>query len=198
MTMKTSRYISGAALAWLLGAGLACGQTATYSFDSAQWSAGASTPFLNMAPDTGGLPALRATFRSSPTAGAYVIGAALVNPSFSGQCLYQPGPYTGNTLTITLSLPVNSLHLDFAQHGPGHFDFTSATGTASTLTATQSGSLDFQSATAFTQFSLAAVAGDNSLMPFAIDNLSMTVPEPSSVALVGLGAAALGLVRRRK
>jgi hypothetical protein len=34
-------------------------------------------------------------------------------------------------------------------------------------------------------------------MPFGIDNLVMVIPEPSAFALVGLGAVALLMARRR-
>jgi hypothetical protein len=88
------------------------------------------------------------------------------------------------------------VHLDFEQFAPGHFDLTSAAGTASTSTATQIGSLDFQSTTSFTQFSLAAFDTGNSPIPLGIDNLVMTVPEPSTFALLGLAAAVLMIARR--
>ena len=200
VTMKISQFVSSVALALMLDAGFASAQTALYTFESPQWVVGAPTPFLNMSPDSApGLPTFRASFTSSPTAGAIIVGTLLVNPSFSGKDLYQPAPpFPGNTLTITVSQPIRSVHLDFEQFAPGHFDLTSTAGTASTSTVTQIGSLDFQSTTSFTQFSLAAFDTGNSPIPLGIDNLVMTVPEPSSLAMVGLGAAALMVARRRR
>ena len=198
--MKYSRFVSSAALALLLDVGFACAQTATYTFESPQWVAGATTPFLNMFPDTApGLPTFRASFTSSPTVGAFSVSTFAVNPLFSGQNLTQPAPpFSGETLTITLSRPIRSLHLDFQQFAPGHFDLTSAAGTASTLVSVPTiGSLDFQGITSFTSFSLAAFDSNNGPIPLGIDNLVMTIPEPSTFALVGQGAAALMTARRR-
>jgi hypothetical protein len=197
--MKKFPFLHNAMLAVLLSSGVARAQTATYNFDSPQWVPGAATPLLNMAPDISvGLPGFRASFTSGPAAGGFSIGSFIVNnPSFSGQNLTQGGLPPGDTLTITLNQPIKSVHLDFQQFAPGHFDFTSAAGTASATTATQAGSLDFHSATGFTQFTLAAFYIDNSSIPMGIDNLVMTVPEPSSLTLAGLGACTL-LIRRRR
>jgi hypothetical protein len=197
--MKISRYLLNTVLALSLAGGFACAQTATYTFDSPQWVLGAATPLLSMAPDSAlGLPGFHASFTSSPSAGAFSIWTFSVNPAFSGQNLFQGGLPPGDTLTITLSQPITSVHLDFEQFAPGHFDLSSTAGTASATTGSQAGSLDFHSATAFTQFTLAAFALDNSPIPMGIDNLVLTVPEPSTLALAGLGTWAMMLYRCRK
>jgi hypothetical protein len=199
--MRIPQFASSVALTLFLSAGFASAQKATYTFESSQWVLGATTPFLNMSPDIApGLPTFRASFTSSPTAGAFSVGTFAVNPSFSGQNLTQPAPpFPGETLTITLSQPIRSVHLDFQQFAPGHFDLTSAAGTLSIPVSVPTiAGLDFQGATSFTQFSLTAYSTANSPIPLGIDNLVMTIPEPSVAALVGLGAAGLMMARRRR
>ena len=196
--MKISQLVSSTVLLLTLGAGLACAQTATYTFDSAQWVLGTSTPLLNMAPDSAsGLAGFRAGFTASPTAGGLIIGSGPLSVSFSGQYLYQPGPAVGDTLTITLNQPIRSVHLDFAQFAPGRFDLTSSAGTASIIVSAQAGILDFQGVNDFTQFSLEAFTSDNSPIPLALDNLVLGVPEPSALALLGLGTGVVAVLRRR-
>jgi hypothetical protein len=197
--MKISQFVSISALALLLPAVSASAQTVTYTFEAPQWVVGADTPFLNMEPDSApGLPIFRASFTSGPTAGKFGVSNFSVNPLFSGQNLTQLGLPPGNALTITLSQPIRAVHLDFQTFAPGHLDLTSSAGTASAFTDTQAGSLDFQSAAAFSQFTLAAFSIDNRAVPMGIDNLVMTVPEPSLLALAGVGAVALMISRRRK
>jgi hypothetical protein len=117
--MKIPRFAFSVALTSFLSAGFASAQTATYTFESSQWVLGATTPFLNMSPDNApGLPTFRTSFTSSPTAGAFSVSTFAVNPLFSGQNLTQPAPpFPGNTLTVSLSQPIRSVHLDFQQLG---------------------------------------------------------------------------------
>jgi len=196
---RISKPLLAAVLTLSVNAGFAFVPTAIYTFDSSPWVVGATTPLLNMAPDTAsGLPAFRASFTSSPTVGAFSVGTLRLNPSFSGNNLYQPGLPPGETLTITLSQPINSVHLDFQQFAPGHFDLTSAAGNASASTDSQIGSLDFHSNVPFTQFTLAAFYLESTPIPLGIDNLVLAVPEPSTLTMVGLGAFAWVICRRRK
>jgi hypothetical protein len=194
--MKTSHLIF-AMLALLLQAALALAQTATYTFESPQWVLGNTSPFLDMSPDTApGLPTFSASFTSSPDDGGFAVTGPWINPSFSGQTLVEYGPYQ-DTLTITLSQPIKSVHMDFVLFAPGHFDLTSEAGTASVFTETTMGSLDFQGTTSFSEFSLVAIDSYDNTVPFAMDNLVMTIPEPSTLALVGLGAVGLMIARQR-
>jgi hypothetical protein len=57
---------------------------------------------------------------------------------------------------------------------------------------------DFRSTASFTRFRLAAFDTRNSSIPLGIDNLAMTIPEPATFALTGLGAAKLMILRRRR
>jgi hypothetical protein len=190
--------VSGLFLALLFHAVCAQGQTAIYTFDSPQWVVGSTTPLLNMVPDGGsGLPSFRASFTSYPSAGAFSIWTFILNPLFSGNNLGQGGLPPGDTLNITLSQPVSAVHLDFEQFAPGYLRFTSPAGAINATTDSQIGSLDFQGSASFTQFSLFAIDTSNNAIPFAIDNLVLAVPEPSAVALCGVGAACLSFWCRR-
>jgi hypothetical protein len=172
----------------------AISQTATYTFESPQWVVNQSSPFLNKTPDSG-WSALLANFTSGPGVPMTVRNMAL-SPSFSGNCLMQLGVPGDNanssTLTVSLSAPVNSVRVDFSLFSPGHLDFSSAAGSTSQDTSPTMpvGTLNFTSPTAFTQFSLAGFNNSNGRLLFSIDNLTVSVPEPGSAALllIGLGA----------
>ena len=196
--MKAFLRLSSCSLALFLHALLAQAQTAIYNFDSPQWVLNSITPLLNMAPDAGSAPlGFKASFTSYPTAGAFSIWTFSLNPLFSGNNLGQPGNPPGDVLTITLSQPIRSVHLDFEQFAPGYLRLGSSAGAINATTASQIGSLDFQGSTSFTQFNLQAIDTSNNGIPFGIDNLVLTIPEPSITALVGVSAACL-LLRRRK
>ena len=201
--MKITRSLSGAAFCLFFGAGFTWAQTVTYNFDTSQWVLGATTPFLNMSPDTTSDPTtFQASFTSSGPA-QFAVTTAFGNPSFSGQVLIISSFPDTPTLIITLSEPINSVQMDFLIHDPGHFDLTSPAGSTSVvLPVSTAGSLYFQSATGFTQFSVVGIGafaiGDRP-EPFAIDNLRMTlVPEPSALAFVFTGAGTLLLAGRRR
>jgi hypothetical protein len=195
--MKTSHSISSVVLALLLPAFSACAQSATFNFDSAQWVEGSVSPYLNMAPDTAqGFTNLRASFTSSPDQDAFGIHEFGINPSFSWLALLEYGSYF-DTLTVSLSEPVNSVSLDFVLSLPGHLDFLSEAGTTSVLSDDYGvGSLSFRSPTSFSEFSLVGKYEDWTVQ-FAMDNLVVAVPEPCTFALAGVGTIALMVVRRR-
>jgi hypothetical protein len=196
--MKTLLPLSSCTFALVLSAVLAQAQTAIYTFDSPKWVLNSTTPFLNMTPDGGSPPVgFAASFASSPTAAAFAIWTFAINPSFSGNNLGQPGNPPGDVLTITLNQPISGVHLDFEQFAPGYLALTSLVGGVNATTATQIGNLDFQPGASFTQFTLASYNTSGGPIPLAIDNLVLTIPEPSAMALAGLGAACLLLLRRK-
>jgi hypothetical protein len=192
--MKLFLRLSSCSLAVLLHAVLAPAQTAIYTFDSPQWVLNSITPLLNMAPDAGSAPlGFKASFSSYPTAGAFTIWTFALNPLFGGNNLGQPGLPPGDVLNITVSQPIRSVHLDFEQYAPGYLRLSSSAGAINATTDSQIGSLDFQGNTNFTQFSLQAIDTSNNPIPFGIDNLVLTIPEPSITALAGLCAACLAV-----
>jgi len=195
--MKAFLRLSSCSLALLLQAVLAQAQTAVYNFDSPQWALNSTTPLLAMPPDAGSAPlGFNASFTSSPTASAFSIWTFAINPVFSGNNLGQPGVPPGDLLNITLNQPISHVHLDFEQFAPGYLRLTSSAGGVDATTATQIGSLDFQGTAGFTQFSLEAFNTSSSPIPLAIDNLVLTIPEPSAMALVAVGIALL--IRRNR
>lgn len=170
----------------------------TYTFESPVFSLGQTTPLLNKSPNIGDLSFL-ASFTSGPTGNGLSIGN---NPNLpGGMSLSDGGLSSADVLTITLSSPVDSVQLDFALFQPGRLDFTSASGNTSAFNgpSSQAGVLNFSSPTPLTQFTLAGFSAANVPVLLAIDNLVMTVPEPSALALLSIGAfvALSGASRRR-
>jgi len=158
-------------------------QTFTYTFESAQFPLNQATPLLNKSPDVGS-PTFLASFTSSPGANAFQITGPTFPSPFSGQSLLNPGA-TPNTLTITLNTAVQNVQVDFALLAPGRLELHSSGGNISALTTSfQLGTLTFHAASPITQFDLSGFLSNNQGSPFAIDNLSMSIPEPSSLVLL--------------
>lgn len=170
--------------------------TVTYTFESPVFSLGQTTPLLNKSPNIGS-PSFLASFNSSPAGNGFSIGN---NPNlFNGLSLMDPGsPAAPDVLTITLNSPINGVQLDFALFQSGRLDLNSAVGGVSALTGPglQVGVLTFTSGIPFTQFTLAGFSAPNTPVLLAIDNLVLTVPEPSTLALIGTGIFA-ALFRKR-
>jgi hypothetical protein len=189
--------------------------TATFTFESPNFTVGESTPLSNEAPNSFSGPlgaALRASFSGSTDPGDFEITGAFNPTPGSGQDLFAPADPTA-VLTVTLNEPVITLSLDFGMNAtppPGttgsFLRLITPVGsldqpaTGGTLFA--SGHLSFSSATPFTTFQVEAFSGvTNAQTQFAIDNLAFTVvPEPSTIGLVALGLGTLraAFARRRK
>jgi hypothetical protein len=181
----------------MLGAAsTASAATIVYTFESI--APGSTTPLLGRAPDVGPATFL-ADFTSSPDASDFTVASFQPNPLFSGHSLFEPAFAGGNTLTVTLNQLVTSVSVDFAINNPGGtLFFTSSSGNTSVLATPQGGffaggTLSFSSATPFSAFTLSAGA---QAPEFAIDDLTLTVPEPSTLLLLGAGGAAI--LRRRR
>lgn len=159
-------------------------QTVSYTFESSQFVASQTGPFLNKAPDSG-LPTFRASFTSSPGASAYFVSTTSFSPSFSGQSLVDGTfpPSNASTLTISLNTAIQDVQLDFALFAPGRLELHSSAGNVSAFTPPDApwASLSFHGASGFTQFTLQGFDSSNGRLDLAIDNLSMTlVPEPAA------------------
>lgn len=172
-------------------------QTATYTFESAQFVPSTLSPYLNKTPDTGPAGFL-ASFTSSPTATGFFVGSEAAPTSFfSGKYLMSPLGGPVNTLTVTLNSPVSAVQLDFPLMAPGRLELQSSAGNGVGYNglSNQGGSLLFQSPTSFTQFNLLGFGDGTTRLPLAIDNLVLTiVPEPS---LAVLGLVALAFLGRK-
>ena len=69
--------------------GAARAQSATYTFEAPVFTAGQTTPLLNVAPNSGDA-SFRASFTSAPTAGGFQVSSFVPNPLFSGNGLFDP------------------------------------------------------------------------------------------------------------
>lgn len=174
-------------------------ETATYTFESAQFALNSHAPFLNTSPDSG-LATFRASFTSSPNPSAFFASGNQFPPTLTGKNLMDgTGPAGGNTLHISFNTPVNQVQFAFALFVPGRLDFSSPAGntSASTPDFSQVGSLSFQSAQGFSEFYLTAFGPNNNQISLAIDNLTVTiVPEPATAAMLVAGLGACLLMRR--
>jgi hypothetical protein len=183
-----------AAFAITVSISLSRAQTFTYTFESPQFVLNQTTPLLSKSPDVGP-PTFQASFTSSPGANAFKVTGPIFPSPFSGQSLINPGP-APNTLTISLNTAIQDVQLDFALLAPGRLELHSSGGNISALTTTtQQGSLTFHAGSPITQFDLSGFLNSNQGSAFAIDNLSMTIPEPGAWALL-LIASGLWMKKR--
>jgi hypothetical protein len=165
----------------------------TYTFESPEFTAGQFTPLLNKAPNVGS-SAFRADFTSSPNSGGFQILNFQPNSLFSGNSLVAPGG-SFDTLTITVNTPVQSVSFDFGMNlsptgNPGQMRLISPVGTQNQNGGNvggsfQGGTLTFNSATPFTTFQLQAFNSAGNRVEFAIDDLTLTLAEPTAVPVPG-------------
>jgi len=166
------------------------GQTVMYGFEAPQLTLGQTTPLLNLVPDIG--PGTLLASFTVPGGGSISVSGTLINPAFSGQLLLDPGPPPGDTLRVTLNTAIRDVQLDFALMAPnGYLQLQSSAGTINASAVGQSGSLVFHGASSFTQFDLLGFTSSNARTLLAIDNLYITVPDPSVGGLALAGFAGL-------
>jgi hypothetical protein len=189
--------------------------TVTYTFESPIFSAGQTTPLLNVAPNQDqGASSFRTDFTSS---GLQIFSIRI--PTLTGQSLGYGSSSTGG-LALSFNTPVDRVEVNFFLPFPSSinendsFDITTPVGRSSTLalrvdpfspTSGWAGTAIFTSATPFTSLTFSAGSWRGRTQ-FAIDNLRLTtaaaapVPEPGSAALLatGIGVAGVVVLRRRR
>ena len=169
----------------------------TYNFDAPSFAFLETTPLLDRAPNFGD-PWFRSDFTSGATHEMVVIDSGNIAPSFfpGGFLISRGGSPT--TLTITFNTLVDAVSFDFLVEFYGQalrvdsaaedFDLVASIVASGLL----GGLADLHFATPINSLALSVSGGG-----FAIDNLVLQpVPEPSTFALMAVGAG--GLVARRR
>ncbi len=175
-----------------LTAASANAKTVVFDFEDQEY--GAVTPL------TSTVDGLTATFASATDAEGFQITSAFYQ-TLTGNYLAGPGPdfVTGNTLTISFSQAVRSITLNFAvDTAPTLTLSTSARGGATATGIAPGGSFLYpEGVLSFAGPRFNSVTLSSDALSFAIDNINVTVPEPSAFALFGMGLVAAAALRRR-
>jgi hypothetical protein len=201
----------GALLAALVG--LACVSPAradVYVFDFENAVFGANTPATDPSETSATFTATFASPQDTQNSGGYQIYY-----TSGGEFTNLTGNYLGtnafgNTLNVTFAAALSSLNLDFFLFGgatslsyellSGGVDGTLvSSGSALTSITDPDGYEGVLSVTA-APFDTIELLPDSGI-GLAIDNISVTsadLPEPASIALLGISLASLGVVRRRR
>jgi hypothetical protein len=181
-----------------------------------------------VAPDTYTDDGLTATFGSPAGVGGFTVAPSQFRAPFSGNALYNNGvtPNTSAPLTASFSRGVYGVSMDFGTLNPGLTPASkitltafsgglngalvgtvSATGTRQQVVNSGSGMspnvemifepqgiISFTSTTPFDAIELSAGPGVN----FAIDNITVVIPEPASLTLAGVALAGLSISQWRR
>ncbi len=143
---------------------------------------------------------LTATFASPTDLQGFQISGGFYQ-TLTGNYLASPGPdfVTGNTLTIAFSQGVRAIRLNFATDTDPTLSLVADNGGAASATGTAPGGFFLypEGVLAYSGGFFRSVALSSAALSFAIDNVSVTVAEPSAFALLGVAALGVGVVRRR-
>lgn len=193
-TMVRSFLAAVAALTlFLAGVGQA---KADSIFDFEDVPPGTTTPFS----ETNG--GITATFSSSADPGGFETVTTFFAPPIAGNVLLDPGPSDASSIPLDLSFsqPLSSVSLDFATDGSGPFLLSAYSGSTPVGSASVTGSVPIGYGNPQGTISFGSATFDNIVLTspdtpyFAVDNIDVTsaVPEPSTLAL--LGVVAVGLI----
>lgn len=145
---------------------------------------------------------LTATFTALSDPGSFQIGGALYL-TLTGNYLTSPGDtfQAGEPLTIAFSLPIRSISLNFAvDTQPALAPLTLMTDGGGTVSAkgTIPGGFFFypEGVLSYDSRAFRSVTLSTSALSFAIDNISVEIPEPESWAVLCVAVAGAGLSRR--
>ncbi len=177
-----------------------------YTFEAPNFTAGAATPLLNVAPNSG--PAtFRASFTSAPTANGFSVDG-VTPPPFTGQYFIDLAS-PADALTVQFSGLVTEVNLSFLINvplasPPGSLRAVTPAGTFSQAGGNvghnfvQGGTLSFSVPGGISSMTLAGFDAGNVPTFFAMDDLALTpIPEPSSLALAGVALAGAACRWRR-
>ena len=155
--------------------------------------------FGAVAPLASSVDGLTATFASSPDESGFSISGAFFS-TLTGNYLQGTGPFftTGNALTIRFSDDVRSISLKFATDTEPTLNLFTAGGTASATGIAPGGFfLNPEGVLGFAGPNFRTVLLSSNALSFAVDDITVTTPEPAAFALFGLGLLGAGALRRR-
>ena len=189
--MRLTTLLATAALVAAFGSTAVTAKTVVFDFEDQAF--GATAPLASS------VDGLTATFTSSPDGAGFAISGALFQ-TLTGNYLQDAGPNysTGNALTIRFSDDVRAITLKFATDTDPTLTLFTAGGTASAIGVAPGGFyLLPEGVLAYTGPNFRELTLSSNALSFAIDDIIVTTPEPSAIALTGLGLLAAAALRRR-